>query len=56
MSLFLFAHFFQDWKPHFSIFEGAVATRVESCIGPGAHTHYWDRTAPDVAQKLNELI
>jgi hypothetical protein len=31
-------------------------TRLEACIGLGAHTHYWDRTAPDVAQKLNELI
>jgi hypothetical protein len=30
--------------------------RVEACIGLGAHTHYWDRTAPDVAEKLNELI
>ena len=26
------------------------------CIGIGAHTHYWDRTAPDVAHTLNALI
>jgi hypothetical protein len=31
-------------------------TRVEFCIGAGAHTHYWDDTAPDIAQMLNELI
>jgi hypothetical protein len=30
--------------------------RVEFCIGAGAHTHYWDDTAPDIAQTLNELI
>lgn len=35
---------------------GKPPTRVEACIGLGAHTHYWDRTAPDVAEKLNELI
>jgi hypothetical protein len=39
-----------------AIFEDAGSTRVEACIGLGAHTHYWDRTAPDVAEKLNELI
>lgn len=38
------------------IFNDPVSTRVEACIGLGAHTHYWDRTAPDVAEKLNELI
>ena len=31
-------------------------TRVEFCIGAGAHTHYWDDTAPDIAAALNELI
>jgi hypothetical protein len=38
------------------IFRDDDSTRVEACIGLGAHTHYWDRTAPDVAEKLNELI
>jgi hypothetical protein len=28
----------------------------EMCIGLGAHTHYWDRTAPDIAKTLDELI
>jgi hypothetical protein len=31
-------------------------SRQEFCIGAGAHTHYWDKYAPDVAQKLNQLI
>jgi hypothetical protein len=30
--------------------------RTEMCIGAGAHTHYWDDTAPDVAEVLNSLI
>jgi hypothetical protein len=30
--------------------------RREMCIGAGAHTHYWDDTAPDVAEQLNLLI
>jgi hypothetical protein len=34
-----------------------VAPRsIESCIGLGAHTHYWDRTAPDIATQLDTLI
>jgi pimeloyl-ACP methyl ester carboxylesterase len=31
-------------------------TCSEMCIGAGAHTHYWDDTAPDVAEILNSLI
>jgi hypothetical protein len=34
----------------------ATRTRVEFCIGAGAPTHYWDDTAPDIAESLNELI
>ncbi len=30
--------------------------RSERCIGSGAHTHYWDETAPEIAQKLDYLI
>lgn len=29
---------------------------AEMCIGQGAHTHYWDRSAPDVAEMLDRLI
>jgi hypothetical protein len=28
----------------------------EMCIGAGAHTHYWDRSAPDIAVELDSLI
>ena len=31
-------------------------TRREFCIGAGAHTHYWDRTAPQIAVQLDQLI
>ncbi|HUQ15007.1 MAG TPA: hypothetical protein VM094_03055 [Gemmatimonadales bacterium] len=29
---------------------------AETCIGAGAHTHYWDDTAPMVASELDHLI
>ncbi len=32
------------------------AVRLEFCIGAGAHTHYWDRTAPMIALELDRLI
>ncbi|HWZ96702.1 MAG TPA: hypothetical protein VN025_02995 [Candidatus Dormibacteraeota bacterium] len=32
------------------------AQRLDACIGLGAHTHYWDRTAPDVSNELDRLI
>jgi hypothetical protein len=28
----------------------------EMCIGLGAHTHYWDETAPDIRDQLDSLI
>jgi hypothetical protein len=28
----------------------------EVCLGPGAHTHYWDETAPGVIRDLDRLI
>ena len=28
----------------------------EMCIGLGAHTHYWDETAPDIRDELDRLI
>ena len=28
----------------------------EASIGLGAHTHYWDGTAPDIATRLDELL
>jgi hypothetical protein len=36
------------------------AERGDACIGPGAHTHYWDESADWVARRLgariNEII
>jgi hypothetical protein len=32
------------------------ATQIDACIGLGAHTHYWDRTAPDVGNQLDTMI
>jgi hypothetical protein len=34
----------------------ASGRRAETCIGAGAHTHYWDDTAPEVAVLLDSLI
>jgi hypothetical protein len=31
-------------------------TRSEFCLGAGAHTHYWDSTAPEVAEMIDDLI
>jgi hypothetical protein len=36
--------------------EMAPWPRDEMCIGLGAHTHYWDRSAPDIAKRLDDLI
>jgi len=38
------------------IYSATAGPRREMCIGAGAHTHYWDDTAPDVAEQLNSLI
>jgi pimeloyl-ACP methyl ester carboxylesterase len=35
---------------------GAPPAYEEMCIGSGAHTHYWDRSAPDIANLLDQLI
>jgi hypothetical protein len=39
-----------------SLYVARSGGRLEMCIGAGAHTHYWDDTAPDVAEQLNALI
>lgn len=31
-------------------------TREEMCIGAGGHVHYWDESAPDIAEMLDQLI
>ncbi len=37
-------------------FADVDGARQEACIGLGAHTHYWDRSAPDIALMLDRLI
>lgn len=39
-----------------SVQAAAPQSCSEMCIGLGAHTHYWDRTAPEVAVRLDQLI
>ena len=36
--------------------EDRSGTKREFCIGAGAHTHYWDETAPEIAIELDRLI
>jgi hypothetical protein len=43
-------------KPAETKQDGPPRTRREMCIGLGAHTHYWDRSAPDIAVELDSLI
>jgi hypothetical protein len=31
-------------------------TQCEWCLGGGAHNHYWDENAPEVAEELDKLI
>jgi hypothetical protein len=38
------------------IYVATAGSRGEACIGAGAHTRYWDDTAPDVAEFLDKLI
>jgi hypothetical protein len=28
----------------------------ETCVGPGAHTQYWNESAPDVIRGLDRII
>jgi hypothetical protein len=43
-------------EPPTHISEDPNRTRREFCLGAGAHTHYWDKTAPEVAQEIDRLI
>jgi hypothetical protein len=44
------AEIYTDKNPH------ERTARFDACIGLGAHTHYWDRTAADVSTQLDRLI
>ena len=52
-SLFEIAHAAK--MPKF-VFTDSGQTRVEYCIGPGAHTHYWDSTSDAIAAQLDWMI
>ena len=38
------------------VLQSGDGTRAEMCIGAGAHTHYMNDTAPDIAWMLDRLI
>lgn len=40
-------------EPIYIASQGNVA---EMCIGMGAHTHYWDKTAPDIVLQIDALV
>jgi hypothetical protein len=42
--------------PFYLATEQPRGRREEMCIGAGAHQHYWDQSAPDIAEKLDRLI
>jgi hypothetical protein len=44
-----------EHPPHY-VSETLDRSRREFCLGGGAHTHYWDKTAPEVAQEIDRLI
>jgi hypothetical protein len=50
----------QEWDPPTGKPERVSADkeghRIECCIGPGAHTHYWDHTAGLIAEVLDRMI
>lgn len=45
----------QETDPPLKIFT-PVPLASEACIGLGGHNDYWNRTAPDLAQQLDNLI
>ncbi len=47
-----------DDDPHLwdTVWHDLDTVRRETCLGAGAHTHYWDGTAPEVAAELDRLI
>lgn len=49
----------ERWIPgrdYFQTEEGKNLPVRESCLGPGAHIHYWDESAPEVIRDLDRLI
>jgi hypothetical protein len=48
--------FVGDTPPITYVSEDAHRSRRELCIGGGAHTHYWDATAKEIAVELDLLL
>ena len=50
----------EEWNPPPGkpkrVFADHAGKRIEFCIGPGAHTHYWDHTAGLIAEVLDRMI
>ncbi|HEY9825227.1 MAG TPA: hypothetical protein V6D19_07250 [Stenomitos sp.] len=48
----------EAWRLKFPSYlsEDDTKGRREFCLGVGAHTHYWDRTAPEVACEIDRLV
>ena len=44
------------WTPSRTVIPRPLTERSEFCVGAGAHTHYWDRTAPAVVHELDAMI
>ena len=44
------------YQPGEAKFTAGPGARSEFCLGQGAHTHYWDETAPATATALDELV
>jgi hypothetical protein len=43
-------------EPRPEQFTDHTQQRVEACIGLGAHTHYWNRSAPDIGMIVDGLL
>ncbi|MFL6311904.1 MAG: hypothetical protein ACJ71W_07340 [Terriglobales bacterium] len=43
-------------EPRAEQFTDHTQQRVEACIGLGAHTHYWNRSAPDIGMIVDGLL
>jgi len=50
------AECFTPGLDYFQTKDGVALPVRETCIGPGAHTQYWNETAPDVIRSLDRLI
>ncbi len=44
------------YQPGEAEFTAGPSARSEFCLGQGAHTHYWDETAPATATALDALV